>query len=169
MKTALKYGFIYAGLSILVSLLLYVTGLNRTGNNWIPSLLGLAVPVICIILAVKELKSESEGGYIKFAEVFKKGLLICLIGGVLNSAYSMIYLEYIDPTYMDYIMEQQVQKMQENGLSEEQIEKMLQSSQAWQSPFAMFTFSLLGSLFSGAIISLIMAAILKKPNPEEIS
>ncbi len=169
MKIAIKYGFIYAGIYILMSLLMYITGLNRTGITWPMTVLSFAVPVVCILLAVKEYKSEIGQGYIKFSDVFKQGLIICVVGGIVYSAYSLLYMYVIDPTFMDYIMEQQVAKMQEMGMEEEQIEKAMQGSAAMQSPFWMFTFTLLGSVFIGAIIALIMAAILKKPNPEEIS
>ena len=105
----------------------------------------------------------------KFSDIFKHGLIICLVGGIIYSAYSIVYIQVIDPTFMDYIMEKQVTKMQEMGMDDDAIEKAMKGSASMQSPFWMFTFSLLGSLFAGAIISLIMAAILKKPNPEEIS
>lgn len=169
MKIALKYGFIYSGLSILMSLVMFVTELNRSDNTWLISLIGLIVPVLCIFLAVKEYKTEVGGGYIKFADVFKNGLVVCLVGGIIYSAYSLIYMKYIDPTFMDFIQEKQIAKMQDMGMEEEQIEKAMQRSASMQSPFWMFTFTLLGSLFFGAIISLIMAAIMKKPNPEEIA
>lgn len=168
MKIALKYGFIYAGASILMSLIMYITGLNRTDSTWLITLIGLAVPVVCILLAVKEYKAELGGGFMKFSDIFKHGLVICLIGGIIYSAYSILYIQVIDPTFMDYIMEKQVTKMQEMGMDDDAIEKAMKGSASMQSPFWMFTFSLLGSLFAGAIISLIMAAILKKPNPEEI-
>lgn len=169
MKIALKYGFIYAAASIVMSLLMYVTGLNRSDSTWLITLIGLSVPVVCVLLAVKEYKATVGGGYMKFSDIFKHGLVICLLGGIIYSAYSLLYLKYIDPTFMEYIQDKQVAKMQEMGMEDDQIEKALKGSASMQSPFWMFTFSLLGSLFAGSIISLIMAAILKKQNPEEIS
>jgi hypothetical protein len=62
-----------------------------------------------------------------------------------------------------------MEKMLEMGMPEEQIEAALNQSAKFQTPGWMFTWVLLWTLFIGTIISLVMAAILKKPNPEEIS
>lgn len=169
MKIALKYGLIYSGINIVWSLLMYVTELNRSEMSWVFNLLALAIPVICIVLAVKEYRLTVGNGFISFGEAFKNGLVVCLIGGLIAAAYSILYIKFIDPTFMDFMMQKQVTSMQDMGMSEGDIEKAINRSAKMQTPFWMFTWALVGSLFVGAVISLIMAAILKKPNPEEIA
>lgn len=169
MKIALKYGLIYSGINILWSLLLYVTELNRSESAWVFQMIALAIPVVCIIMAVNEYKQKEGNGFITFGTAFKKGLLICLIGGIIGSAFYVIYLEAIDPSFKDFMMQQQVDKMTEMGMGEEAIEDAINQSAKFQTPFWMFTWGIVGSLFVGAIISLIMAAILKKPDPNVIA
>ncbi|MBL7925001.1 MAG: DUF4199 domain-containing protein [Bacteroidia bacterium] len=169
MKIALKYGLIYSAINIIWSLLMYVTDLNRSDSSWVFNLLALSIPVVCIILAVKEYKATVGGGFMKFSEVFKHGLVIFLVGGIIAAAYSILYVKVIDPDFMDYVMEKQVAGMQEMGMPEDQIEEAINRSAKFQTPFWMFTWALLGTLFVGAVISLIMAAVLKKPDPGEIA
>jgi ABC-type antimicrobial peptide transport system permease subunit len=108
------------------------------------------------------------GGYIQFNAAFKESVVVTLINSVITAVFSIVYLQFIDPTFMDFIMQKQVTKMQEMGMAEDQIQKMLDQSAKWQSPGMMFFWALLGSVVLGFIIALIMAAIMKKPNPEEI-
>ena len=166
MNIALRYGLIYSGINMLFSLIMFVTDLNRAGLDWLNSLVGLIIPVVCIYLGVKEYKAGVEGGYMKFSEVFKKGILICLVGGVIVAGYLVLCTSVIDPDFMDFMMQQQVEKMQEQGMSEDMIEMAINQSAKFQTPFWMFTWGLLGSLIMGAIVSLIMAAGLKKNNPD---
>jgi hypothetical protein len=168
MKIALRYGLIYIGINILWSLMMYVTGMNRSGLAWIFNSIAMLIPVLCITLAVKEYKSTIGQGFMSFSEVFKYGLVITLIGGIGISAYLLLYTGYIDPGFNDYVLNQQIEGLQEAGMSDEQIELSVESFEKYSTPFYTFTFGVLGSLFVGSILSLIMAAVLKKPNPDGI-
>jgi hypothetical protein len=53
-------------------------------------------------------------------------------------------------------------------MSDEKIDQAIEMGERFRAPFYTFTFGVLGSLFVGSILSLIMAAILKKPNPDGI-
>lgn len=169
MKIALKYALIYSGINIVWSLLMFVTDLTRSDMSWVFNLLSMAIPVICIVLAAKEYKATIGNGWMKFSDVFKQGLLICVIGGIIISAYTLLYVSVIDPEFMIFVQEKQMNKMLEMGMPEEQIEQSINQSAKFQTPFWMFTWTLLGLIFVGTLISLIMAAVLKKPNPEEIA
>ena len=105
----------------------------------------------------------------QFSDVIKQAVVICVIGGIITAAYTVLYVTVIYPDFMTYIQEKQMTKMLEMGMPEEQIEMALNQSAKFQTPFWMFTWTLLGSMLIGALISLIMAAVLKKPNPEEIA
>jgi hypothetical protein len=168
MKIALRYGLIYIGINILWSLMMYVTGLNRSELAWIPNTLAMLIPIFCIVFAVKEYKETVGQGFMSFSEVFRYGLVISVIGGIGISAYLLVYTQYIDPEFNDYILNQQIEGMQESGMSDEKIDQAIEMAERFRTPFYTFTFGVLGSLFVGAIISLIMAAVLKKPNPDGI-
>jgi hypothetical protein len=168
MKPGVKFGLICSGVSVLWSLLLFITGLNRIDSSWIFNVLAVGIPVYCCALAINEYKSTMGGGYIQFNAAFKESVVVTLINSVITAVFSIVYLQFIDPTFMDFIMQKQVTKMQEMGMAEDQIQKMLDQSAKWQSPGMMFFWALLGSVVLGFIIALIMAAIMKKPNPEEI-
>jgi flagellar biosynthesis protein FliQ len=55
--------------------------------------------------------------------------------------------------------------MFKKDMSEEQIEQALEMSKKFMSPVMMTVFAYLGSLFFGLIISLVLAAVNKRENP----
>ncbi len=168
MKPGVKFGLICSGASVLWSLLLFITGLNRIDSAWIFNVLAVGIPVYCCALAISEYKSTVGGGYVRFNSAFQESAIVILFNSLVTAVFSIIYIQFIDPTFMDFIMQKQVTKMQEMGMGEEQIQKMLDQSAKWQTPGMMFFWTLVGSLVLGFIVALIMAAIMKKPNPEEI-
>jgi hypothetical protein len=169
MKIALKYALIYSGINIVWGLLMFVTDLTRSDMSWVFNILSMAIPVICIVFATKEYKATIGNGWMKFSDVFKHGLVIFTIGGIIAAAYSVFYVSVMDPELMTFIQEKEMNKMLENGMPEEQVEIALNQMAKFQTPKWMFVWVLLWTMFIGTLISLVMAAILKKPNPEEIS
>lgn len=169
MKIALKYGLIYSGINILWSLLLYVTEFNRSDNANIFQFLSQGFAVVCIVLAVNEYKRTEGHGFITFGHAFRSSLVISLIGGITGAAFLVLFVEVIDPSFKDFMLQKQMDQMTEMGMSEEAAEQALENAARYQTPFWMFTMGVMGTLLMGAIMSLIMAAILKKPDPNEIA
>jgi hypothetical protein len=169
MKPGIKFGLINGGIACLWSLLMYITGLNRSDAGTYFQWMGLIVPIVCIVQAVKEYKLTSGDGWVEFGEAFKTGFTVTSIGAIIGSVYYILFIKVIDPTFMDFMMNKQIEKMQDNGMSEEAAEKALEASKMWFGTGMQFTFAILGGLLIGTIIALIMAAILKKPNPDPLS
>lgn len=170
MKISIRYGLIYAVLSILWTLLMFVTGLNRSESINTINLLATLITIVCCVLAVKEYRKLIGNGYILFGQAFRQALAVCVIGGIISVAfYAFVYLTVIDPSYLEWMNEQQYVRMEEMGMSEQAIEAAVIQSARFMKPAWFFTFGIAGSLFIGAVVALIVAAVLKKPNPYEIS
>ncbi len=169
MKPSTKYGLINAGVGVLWAMILYVTGLNRNASAMWIQFLGLIIPIICIVQATKLFRETEGNGYNSFGQTFRLGFIITSIGAVIGGIYHFIFLKFIDPTFIDFQMNQQLEKLQERGLSEEMIDKQIQMTSKFMTPVAQFGFAIVFGLLFSAIIALIMAAILKKPNPDVIS
>ena len=169
MKPALKYGLINGGIAILWSLLMYITGLNRNANaQWI-NILQLAIPIALMTMAVKEYRLTTGNGWITFGKAFNQSFQVGLIGGVIGTAFYFIYISVIDPAFIDYQKTMQIDKMAENGMSEEMIEKGMQQAAFFMTPGMQVVFGLIFVLIVSSLLGLLVAAIFKKPNLEEIS
>jgi len=169
MKSAVRYGLIYGGLSVVWSLMTYITGLNRSDSSSIIQGLSIIIPILCCVLAVREYKANIGEGFISFGKAFKESMIVSLIGIIIAGIFSVIYTTYIDPTFMDFVMNKEYEKMEEQGMSPEMIELSMSQAKMFTRPAMQLVFALFGGLFIGAVISLVVAGIMKNPNPEEIA
>lgn len=169
MKTAVKFGLLNGGIAILWSLVMYITGLNRSANaQWI-NILQLAIPIVCMVMVVKEYRSSTGNGWISFGKAFNQSFIVGLIGGLISTAFYFIYISVIDPSFIDFQKSMQLQKLEERGMSEEIIQKSSEQMSFFMSPAMQSLFGILFVLIMSSLLALIIAAIFKKPNPEEIS
>ena len=174
-KSALMPGAIIGALGIVYFLILYVFNIKPVGIM-MPILLGLFGIAINIALLVYYMKvyRKNLGGYMTIGEGFVFGIAALVIGSILSSIFSFIFIQFIEPNYMVDIMNSQKEWMQDfmsGKVSEEEIEKALakiDEQTAGMTPIKQ-TLQSLGTGFVGsAIISIIVAAILKKKqNPFE--
>ncbi|MEN9332051.1 MAG: hypothetical protein RLZZ94_1141, partial [Bacteroidota bacterium] len=82
MKREVSYGLYYGGFSILLMLVMYVTELNRSSAANYLNYISLVVLAYFIYQFVQDFKSQNEG-FISFSKIFKAGLSIGVLGGVL--------------------------------------------------------------------------------------
>jgi hypothetical protein len=169
MKSAIRYGLIYGGLSVVWSLMTYITGVNRSDSSSIIQGLSIIIPIVCCVLAVKEYKATIGGGFISFGKAFKESMIVCLVGIIIAGIFSVIYTTYIDPTFMEFVMNKQYEKMEEDGMSPEMIEMSMNQAKMFTTPAMQLVFALFGGMFIGTVISLVVAGVMKNPNPEEIA
>ncbi|QIP17150.1 DUF4199 domain-containing protein [Spirosoma aureum] len=165
-RIALKWG-LFLGLALIaITLVMYLT--DQAGNGWF-NLLTLVAMVAFLILAMRDYRT-STGGYMSYGEGFGIGALLSAVGGLLSAAFITFYNVVIDPTIQQRAFEQAREKLEEQGkLSDEQIDQALEFSQKFQSPGFTFIAGVFGTLIFGALLSLIIAAFIRrnKTNPFE--
>lgn len=169
MNTKVKYGLIAAAGGILISLMIYVAGMDKTDAGQYLNWLSAIVLIIAMVFAIKERREKEFGGFISFKTAFGTTAVITIIATFISSVYSYIYMSIINPGMKDYIMQKQLEKMEGQGMSTEQIESAMKMTESWMTPGMMTIWSLVMGLFFGIILALIVSAIMKKPNPNEIS
>jgi hypothetical protein len=166
MKPAVKYGLLSGVAGIFVALLMYITGLNRNpSGQWIGIVEAILVPALFMYAAVKEVRLGS-GGWISFGTAFRQAFMVGLIGTAIGMVFHMIYLNLIDPTFLDYQKEMQYQQMLDRGLGEEAAEKQMARAAMFMKPHMQALTGLVMFSFLNAIQALVIAGIAKKPNPE---
>ncbi len=168
MKREVSYGIYYGGFSILWMLVMYVTELNRSSSASYLNYVNLLVLAFFINQFVKEIKLVSEG-FISFSKIFKGGLLIGTIGGIVSSIFFYVQVKFIDTGYIDFVLNQALVEMQKKGYSEEMIDQSMKMAAKWTTAEFFLLMGVVGSLFISSFVSVIMAFIMKKPNPNEIA
>jgi len=164
-KTALNYG-VYLGIaSILISVILFALG-KQYEQDWKNGVISFVIMTTIIALGIKKFK-ELNGGFLTLGQGLKTGIAIALIGGVISIIYTLIFMNFIEPDFMEKSMELARQKMLDNpNLSEEQMEQAIEMQKKFSGPAMIAAFGLIWTLFLGFIISLISSLIMQKKENE---
>ncbi len=160
----LNYGLYLGIASVLISLIMYALGMYLE-QNWIAIILSFVIMIILIVLGIKKFKETNEG-FLSWGQAVKIGVGIAIISGVISIIYQQIFINFIEPDFMNQMMEIQNQKMLDAGYSEERIDAAKEMSEK-MGTLTDSAMSLIGTAFIGFIISAIAGAIMKESKEEE--
>ncbi len=163
-KFILNYGLILGIISILISVVMYVMNLYIE-KSWIGGVLSFIAMIIIIVYGINEYK-KSNGGFLSLGQALKIGVGIALIAGILGTIYQLIFMNVIEPDFMEKMQQMQYDQMIENNpnMTQEQIDMAMEMGRKFSSPWITSAISIVASLFFGLIISLIAGLIMKKEN-----
>ncbi len=161
-QIGLRYGLITGLVLIVYSLILSLAGLvGNQALGWVSYLILLAG----IILAHSAYKKGGDG-YMSVGQGLGIGMIISLVGGVLNGVFTFIYIKFIDNSMLQTIKDQAMEKMQQKGMSDEQIDQAMKITGKFMTPPMILVWIIVGLLIAGFIISLIISLFTKKTNPQ---
>ncbi len=161
-QTGMKYGLIAGLVMVIYNLALYMTGLFTNDKlSWVI----YVIIAVMVFLAHKAFK-EGGDGFMSIGQGLGIGMLLILIGGTISSVFSYAYIKFVDGTIIEQIIEVTRAKMEEKGLDDDQIEQAMSMTENFLTPEMMVVFGILGLLFIGFIITLIVSLFTKKNNPQ---
>lgn len=161
-QVSIKWGLILGVISIALFLITIFGGL--VGNKVMQWLTYIPM-IIIIVLAHKEYKNEGDG-FMSYGQGLGIGTLTVFIGSLLSTIFFYIYVKFVDAGFIETIKDQQIVELEKGGMSDEQIEQAMSISESFMTPEMMSVFAILGSVFFGFILSLIISAFTKNSNPE---
>lgn len=164
---AIRYGAIWGGVSIVTSLVGYLTNtdgsLPDTGPiKWVYSLIGLAVAIWAITTVIRIDRDQQLGGYIGLGRCLGIGALTGVIAGAIGAVFTLLYMTVINPGFTDQLKEMMVAQWEEQGMGEEQIEMALSMSSAFTNPAMLSVWQVLGGALMGLIIGLVAGLVMKR-------
>lgn len=162
-RIALKWGCILGLLLMVTTLAMYLT--KQTTNPWF-SMLTLIDMGIVLVLAMREFRLLNSG-YMGYSEGLGIGALTSAIAGLLSAGFITFYNVVIDPTIQQRTLDMAREQLEDKGMADEQIDQALAISEKFQSPGFTFIAGTFGTLFIGFLLSLIVAAVIRrtKTNP----
>jgi len=160
-RVALKYGVLGSVVIMVYSTILNVSGLSQ---NKILSALSFVFMIAAIVMAMKNFKEQNKG-FMSYGEGLGVGSLVSAIMGLLSSAFTMFYIQFIDNTLLTQSMDQVREDMERRGMDDSQIDQAMEYSQKFMSPGVVFVMGVFGYVLTGFIISLIIAAIIRRDKP----
>jgi hypothetical protein len=103
---------------------------------------------------------EQNGGYMTYGQGLGVGTLAAGVAGLLSSLVSTFYVKFVDPGLLKRTMDTQREQMEERGMSDAQIDQAMKIAES-MSGFS-FLIATLSVVFLGFILSLIIAAFIKR-------
>ena len=161
-SVSIRYGLLAGVASIILSLLLFLTNMDQSPVRW----LGLVIIVGAIVLAHNQFK-QGNGGFMSYGQGLGIGTLLSAVSGIISTIFSYIYMTYIDTGYMARVMEKTRMDMEAKGnMSDAQIDQAMGMAEKFSGGVWILVFGILGGIFIGFVISLIISAFTKHNRPE---
>ena len=157
MQSVVKASVALVVLVMVVSVLMYVTGLHENpligGLGSLVLVIGANVAVV--VWALKQTAAEN-----RYLRQLGNGALIGLMGGVLVFLGSMVLLTAL-PDYLDDMKEMQISSLEQWNLPEDKMEQKIAQIEA-VTPVASSMQGLFGTFFTSLIVGAITAIFQRK-------
>lgn len=169
MKTPLTYGFMMAIAGAVLAISLYLLGYHSDASKFgtaqiIGTVGGLAIGISCITLGVKARRAEVPAhepfGY---GRALGTGVMIALFASLFGIVTNFAYVKFINPGITDMIVQAEIAKLEAKGLSGAQLEGAEKMIRVMTGPVAYTAMGFLAGFCFGTVISLVVAAFLKRP------
>lgn len=155
-NTVLRYGGYSAAVSVLLSLLFYLSGINMftLSGTIISFVFILGVSFTIAAMAMRYQRDKLDGGIISYGKALAIGVLVVMIGSFASGIWNYVLVNFIDPDYIATLKEQFVHTWGDTIPADRMEEALARFDDA-----AGFTQALKSAVMSGAIFGLIVGLI----------
>ncbi|WP_276497572.1 DUF4199 domain-containing protein [Pontibacter litorisediminis] len=160
---SLKWGLLAGVISILFSLYGYIT--ESFGNIFLAFAVSLIISITIIVLAMREYR-KANGGYMTYLQGLMVGILTMVIASLISGLFTMLYVQFVDPTIPEKMVDAALEQMIMLGVDDSVIEEQRDAILAENTPVNQLWGALKNGLIGGFILSLIISAIMKRSRPE---
>jgi len=109
-------------------------------------------------------RNKALDGFISYGHALKSCVLIVLVIAIVTALFIYIYVS-IDNSFIEKALDKAEEEMATKDMPEEQMEMGLEYARKFMQPHWMAIMSFIAYMFFGFILALIVAAVVKKDNP----
>jgi hypothetical protein len=176
-NTAFRWGMLLALVNVIISLINYFAGNLEPDkiNSPLTKVMQFAmyaIIILVLVLAMQQHRDKELGGYMKYGRGLGLGTLIGVFYGIVSAITAFVMFKYVmSADYTDRLLEMTRQDMMEKNpnMTDDQMEMGLSWARKFITPGGAALFAFIGSVALSFFFSLIVAAFVKKNNPEEIA
>ncbi|OBQ55455.1 DUF4199 domain-containing protein [Tamlana sp. s12] len=166
---ATNYGLYLGALLALITVLAYAIDLELLVNTWVGIFIMIAIIVFGIISVAKV--KQAQNGFASFKQAFTAYFITVLIGLLISTLVSFLLFNFIDTDAADILKQKTIEKtvsmLEGFNTPVEAIDQAVTEIES-QNQYSIGNIAkgLAGYLVVFSIIGLIVAAAMKKSNPE---
>ncbi|MBP6978524.1 MAG: DUF4199 domain-containing protein [Bacteroidales bacterium] len=159
---SLIYGLILGAALVVISLIYYILDINMFGIGFmlLNLLVTLAVVIVVMLLGVNAYRDRYLGGKIDYKRCFFSGLIIGLVGFIISTLYSYIFMAWIEPGMMEENINQFIEKWGDK-MTEDQLDTAISKMQK-MTPASQIQRGAISGLIMAVILSLLISLFVKK-------
>ncbi len=156
----INYGLLLGFFTILISVINYAFG-NAYEPHWSINVINIIAMIAAMVLGIREYKKQN-GSFLTLGQGLKTGVGIALISAIISAIYIYIFAKFIEPDFVENIIEIQRQKFLENpNMPEDMIETIGENTRKYFYAYTIGTI-LIFSVFIGFVVSLIASLAMQK-------
>jgi hypothetical protein len=162
MKVALTYGLVTALVSALWMLVEFFLGFHgeniASGQHfrWLPWLILL----VGIVLAIRAQRAAG-GGTLSYGRGVGTGVLTAIVWSLAVSVWSFIYTSAINPDFIEFMVQFQLDEMERKGMAPEMIDAAEKVIRMMSHPLLSAVMGVVTFGVFGTVVSLIAAAVFR--------
>ncbi len=158
-KANLTNGLILGLIGVAYSLIMYF--LDLTTNKSLGYVF-ILVEIVILFFLVKSYRDNFMHGTITFGQALGAGIVIIVYYTIISAIFIYILYALIDPGLIDKMIALSEEQSMKRGMTQEQIDLGMKITRKIMTAPFMTILSILGNMFFGTIISLIIAAFVRK-------
>lgn len=167
MSTTLTYGIYLALANIALTLVGYFLGYQTdklAAGQWFQYVAWVAM-LVFVVLGIRAVREESEHKALSYGRGVGTAALIGLYSGLIGGAYAFIHFKFINPSFVDYLVEFVRSQPNMAQMSDAQLSGMEQGMRMMYSPVMLAILSPVMTTLICCIIGLVASAFLKRALP----
>ena len=126
---------------------------------------GWVITAVMLFLAQKYYKDQGDG-FMTIGQGTGIGFWAGTVSSVISSIFTYVYIKFIDDSFLQAIKDKQMEAMEKQGLSDEQIEQSMKIAGAFTSPEVILGFGIVGGIVVAVLIALVISLFTKNVNPD---
>ena len=166
MKQLSIYGIVTGILIAGYMYLAYLTDAYHYQLGQFTGLVSLVLTVLGIFFGMRAYRQYSRQGIMSYWQGVLAGVLISVFAGLITAAFTFVYLQYINPGFVDILVELKRRNLMQQGASEVQVQSNAIVNREIYQPLPQALLALGGYVAAGCLLSLIAAGFLKSRKPE---
>ena len=166
MKSAVKWGAILGAAVVVWILVVHSLGFytTRLEAGQRADLLATVLPILAIVLALRERRTES-GSPLSIQASIAAALVVGLVSVPITAGFLWWYHRYMNPQWLDLLVDFQRRKMSEAGASAQAMSQAEASQRASGTDGAQLLGALVGTAIIAPIIGLVAGFVMRRRSP----
>ena len=168
-KFGMNYGALLGGCLVLVSLIVWILGIDEQ-RSVVPSILNNLLVIGFLVYAVRNYRDNFNDGFISYSQCLKLGTTVAFFSSAIVAFYTFIYITYLNPEMLYDILNMTEQSILQSDpeISDEDLDLALEMAGRFTQPHWLMMMGIISGTFMGFLYSLFISFFLKNSDPNKI-